>query len=266
MRTEVLAIAVLLAPLAFGQAFAPTGTLTFDVASIKPSTPGEEYVGVHPTLGGQRYIAAKSPLKDYLYVAYQVKPEQITGGPAWIETELYDMNAEAEHPSSIEDLHIMLQNLMTERFKLRFHFESKEMPAYVMTVDKGGPKNLKLQPNASGGDIHLERTTYESRPEVWTAHCASMNFFIWRLAAWYDRPFINQTNLDGCFEFELTFAREQPLAVAPAQGAGANSAPIEASRPTIFEALQKQLGLKLESKRGPVATMVIDHAEKPSEN
>jgi uncharacterized protein (TIGR03435 family) len=262
-----LAIAVLLTPLAAGQAFAPTGTLTFEVASIKPSTSGEDYIGIHPTPGGQRYVAARSPLKDFLYVAYQVKPEQITGGPAWVETELYDLNAEAERPSSIEDLHIMLQNLMTERFKLCFHFESKEMPAYVMSVDKGGPKNLKPHPNASGGDVHLDGTAYESGPEKWNAHCASMNFFIWRLSPWYDRPFINQTNLDGCFDFELTFTkREQPLAVSPAQGPAPNSAPIEASGPTVFEALQKQLGLKLEAKKGPVATMVIDHAEKPTEN
>lgn len=257
---RALVIALATAALAAAQAFAPTGTLTFEVASIKPSAPSTPAGGVQPSPGGQRYVGKGVPLGSYLYVAYQVRPDQITGGPAWVATELYDMNAEAERPSSIEDLHIMLQNLMTERFKLRFHFESKEIPAYVLSVDKGGPKNLKLHPNASGGDVHLDRTTYQSAPEVWTARCASMNFFIWRLSPWLDRPFVNQTNLEGCFDFELTFTREQPLAVS--QG----NAPIEASGPTIFEALQKQLGLKLEARRGPVATMVIDHAEKPSEN
>lgn len=160
----VFTAAALLTVGAAGQAFAPTGSLTFEVASIKPSTPGEAYVGIHPTPGGQRYVAASSPLRDYLYVAYQVRPEQITGGPGWVETEFYDMNAEAERPASIEDLHIMLQNLLTERFKLRFHYETKEMPAYVLTVDKGGPKNLKVHPNASGGDVHLDRAAGGSRP------------------------------------------------------------------------------------------------------
>jgi uncharacterized protein (TIGR03435 family) len=265
----VFTAAALLTIGAAGQAFAPTGSLTFEVASIKPSTPGEAYVGIHPTPGGQRYVAAGSPLRDYLYVAYQVRPDQITGGPGWVETELYDMNAEADRPSSIEDLHIMLQNLLTERFKLRFHYETKEMPAYVLTLDRGGPKNLKVHPNASGGDVILDRTTDPLGAEKWSAHCASMNFFIWRLSPWFDRPFVNQTNLNGCFDFELTFTREQP-AVSQGNAAQGNApndpAPITASGPPIFDALRNQLGLRLEAKRGPVATLVIDHAERPGEN
>jgi uncharacterized protein (TIGR03435 family) len=86
------------------------------------------------------------PLRSYLYVAYQVKEEQIAGGPAWVDIDHYDLNAEAEKPSSIEELHTMLQNILTERFKLRFHHEVKEMSAYVLTVDKEGPKNLKPHP------------------------------------------------------------------------------------------------------------------------
>jgi uncharacterized protein (TIGR03435 family) len=266
----VFTAAALLPVIAPGQAFAPTGPLTFEVASIKPSPPGEAYVGIHPTPGGQRYVAAGSPLKDYLYVAYQVRPEQITGGPGWVETELYDMNAEADRPSRIEDLHIMLQNLLTERFKLRFHYETKEMPAYVLTLDKGGPKNLKVHPNASGGDVILDRTTEQLGPEKWSAHCASMNFFIWRLSPWFERPFVNQTNLDGCFDFELTFTREQPLAASQENSAPGNApsgpAGIATSGPTLFEALRDQVGLRLEAKKGPVVTLVIDHAERASQN
>jgi uncharacterized protein (TIGR03435 family) len=247
--TIVMAAALLIGEKASGQVFAPTGSLTFEVASIKPSTPGEAYVGIHPTPGGQRYVAASSPLRDYLYVAYQVRPDQITGGPGWVETELYDMNAEADRPSSIEDLHIMLQNLLTERFKLRFHYESKQMPAYVLTIDKGGPKNLKVHQNASGGDVALTKGTDQLGRYQWSAHCASMNFLVWQLSGNLDLPIVNQTNLDGCFDFELSFTPEQPLAVSPAAQANApnTQATIEASGPTIFEALRNQLGLRLEA-------------------
>jgi uncharacterized protein (TIGR03435 family) len=248
------------------QAFAPAGSLTFEVASIKPSQPGIQGGEVRPAPGGRRYVGVNLPLTSYLYVAYQVKPEQITGGPGWVATEPYDLNAEAETPSGIEDLHIMLQNILTERFKLRFHYETTDMLAYILTVDKGGSKNLNVRPAASGGDVFLDRTKEEHGPEKWNAHCASMDFFIWRLSAWFDRPFINQTSLEGCFDFALTFAREPPLAAAPQGNVPNDLASLDASGPTIFEALPRQLGLKLESRKAPVQTLVIDHAERPVEN
>ena len=185
---------------AAAQTFAPTGSLTFEVASMKRSQSGVEAGGVRPAAGGKRYVGTEF-LKSYLYVAYQVRPEQIVGGPRWIDSELYDLNAEAEKPSNIEDLHIMLQNLLTERFKLRFHYQAKDMQAYVLTVDKNGPKNLKSHPNASGGDVILERTVEQVVHEKWNAHCASMDFFVWRFSAWLDQPMVNRTNLKGCFDF-----------------------------------------------------------------
>jgi uncharacterized protein (TIGR03435 family) len=100
--------------------------------------------------------------------------------------------------------------------------------------------------------------------DKWTAHCASIDFFVWRLSAWFDRPIINQTNLDGCFDFELTFTQELPRSMQ--DGQLFNGTPIDTYGPTIYQALQKQLGLKLEAKKARVDTLVIDHAEKPEEN
>jgi uncharacterized protein (TIGR03435 family) len=259
--TRIFAAALIAAAIAAGQAFAPTGRLTFDVASLKRSQPGAAEAGVRPAPGGRRYVGNES-LRSYLYVAYQVRPEQIVGGPKWADSELYDLNAQAEAPSSIEDLHIMLQNLLTERFKLRFHFEAKEMQAYVLTVDKNGPKNLKVHPNASGGDVILERTANQLVHERWNAHCASMDFFVWRFSAWLDQPMINRTDLKGCFDFELEFTRE-PTRVQADQLV--DGVPIDTSGPTIYQALQNQLGLKFESRKAPVETMVIDSAERPED-
>jgi uncharacterized protein (TIGR03435 family) len=263
LTIALAAVALLAGQKLAGQAFAPTGSQTFEVASIKPSQPGAQGGGVRPA-GDRRYVGTNLPLRSYLYVAYQVKEDQIAGGPAWVDTERYDLNAEAEKPSSIEELHIMLQNILTERFKLRFHREVKEMSAYVLAVDKDGPKNLKPHPSPSGGDVVLDRVSDGLVHDKWTAHCASIDFFVWRLSAWFDRPLINQTNLDGCFDFELTFTQELPRGIQ--EGQLFNGVPIDTYGPTIYQALPKQLGLKLESKKAPVDTLVIDHAEKPDEN
>jgi uncharacterized protein (TIGR03435 family) len=149
--------ALITAVLATAQTFAPTGSLGFEVASIKRSQPGAAESGIRPAPGGRRYAGNES-LRSYLYVAYQVRPEQIVGGQRWVDSELYDLNAEAEKPSSIEDFYIMLQNLLTERFKLRFHYGAKEMQAYVLTAGNSGTKNIKAHPSASGGDVNLQRT------------------------------------------------------------------------------------------------------------
>ena len=245
--TRTLAAALMTAVIAVAQTFAPRGSLTFEVASIKQSQKGAAEGGVRPAPGGRRYVGNES-LRSYLYVAYQVRPEQIVGGPGWVDSELYDLSAEAEKPSSIEDLHIMLQNVLTERFKLRFHYETKEMQAYVLTVDKNGPKNLKVHPNASGGDVILDRTAEQVVHEHWSAHCASMDFFVWRFSAWLDQPMINRTDLKGCFDFELAFTRELRDAQASQLVDGI---PIDTSGPTIYRALQSQLGFKFESKKAP---------------
>jgi len=249
------------AALATAQTFAPTGPLGFEVASIKRSRPGAAESGIRPAPGGRRYLGTES-LRSYLYVAYQVRPEQIVGGQRWVDSELYDLNAEAEKPSSIEDLHIMLQNLLTERFKLRFHYEAKEMQAYVLTAGNNGPKNLKAHPNAGGGDVILQRTVDQMVHEKWSAHCASMDFFVWRFSAWLEQPLINRTGFAGCFDFELSFTRELR---GVQDGQLVDGVPVDTSGPTMYQALQSQLGLKLESRRAPVDTMVIDYAERPTD-
>jgi uncharacterized protein (TIGR03435 family) len=245
--------------LAMAQSFAPRGSQVFEVASVKPSPPNTRGTGVRPAPGGRRYVGSGIPLRSYLYVAYQVRPEQIAGGPNWLDNELYDLNAEADQPTSIENLHIMLQNILTDRFKLQFHFEKKEMRAYVLTVDKNGPKNLTAHPNPSAGEVFLDQS-FGPGLNNWHAHCASMDFFTWRLSQTLPDPIINQTGLEGCFDFDLNFVREQ-FPVTPVMPT------IEAVLgPSIYDALKNQLGLKLESKKAPVEVMVIDHAERPTAN
>lgn len=257
-------IALITAGAMTAQRHAPTGSLTFEVAAIKPSKPGTQGGTLHPEPGGRRYVGSNMPLITYLTAAYQLKRDQIVGGPGWIDSDPYDMNAEAEKPASVEDLHIMLQNLLTERLKLKFHFEAREMPALVLSVDKNGPHGLTAHADVTGGDIHLEQSTEGLVHDRLTAHCASIDFFLWRLSLTYDQPLVNQTGLTGCYDFELKFTRELPRGVQ--EGQIVNGVPIDTYGPTIYQAVQAQLGLKLESKKGPVETMVIDHAERPRED
>jgi uncharacterized protein (TIGR03435 family) len=248
---------------AAGQVFAPTGSMTFEAASIKRSPPDAQQGAIRPAPGGRRYIGSGGRLRAYLWLAYQVRPDQIVGGPSWIDTDLYDLNAEAERPSSLDDLHIMLQNLLTERFKLQFHHKVREQSVYLLTVDKGGTKNLKLHSDASAGDVHLDVKEEQFLHQKWTVHCASLSFFTSALASLINGPVLNQTNLDGCFDFELAFTRDLPQGLQ--EGQLVNGSAIDASGPSIFQALTKQVGLRLAAGKGSVDTIVIDHAQRPSD-
>ncbi len=258
-----VAIALFAMGIALGQAFAPRGDLKFEVGTIKPSPPEEPGGGVRPAPGARRYVGTALDLRSYLYVAYQVKPEQIMGGPAWVDKEHYDLNAETDKPARIEDLHIMLQNFLSEKFKLQFHFEKKEMQAYVLTLDKGGPKNLTARERTPGADFIVDMEPAPAFHQKWKLHCASIDFFTWRLAGWFDRPILNQTGLDGCYDFEFSFTQDLPPGIQ--DGQVPNGATVDASGPDVYRALQSELGLKIEAKRAPVEIMVIDHAERPSE-
>jgi uncharacterized protein (TIGR03435 family) len=247
-----------------GSAASPS-SLKFEVASLKPSHTDERSGGIRPAPGGERYVASNVTLKLMIAVAYRVKNDQIAGGPAWIENDRFDMNAKAERPSSVEDLHVMLQNLLAERFQLQFHRETKELPVYALQVDKGG---AKLQPHEaqSAGDPWID-VAFAPPKMTWHAKFAPMAYFAWRLSLMLDRPVIDQTAIKGGYDFDLAFSPEMRGAgPAPPDGPLLNGAPMDTSGPTIFEAIRQQLGLKLERQKGPVDIMVIDHVEKPVEN
>jgi uncharacterized protein (TIGR03435 family) len=235
--------------------------LEFEVATIKPSPPGETGCVLRPAPGGEQYIAACLPLRPILWTAHWLKPNQVIGGPAWIDSDPYDIVGLAGRPSSIDDLHTMMQNLLADRFHLQFHRETKELPVYVLTVDKGGAKNLGRREIRNGSDLKIDQVT-EGLNQKWTAESAPMNFFSWRLSQMMDRPVIDGTGLEGGYDFKLAFTNDPPFRGA----AGKAPEPVDASGPNIFEALRDQLGLRLEAQRGPVEILVIDHVERPTAN
>ncbi|MDR3702098.1 MAG: TIGR03435 family protein [Candidatus Sulfopaludibacter sp.] len=233
--------------------------LTFEVASVKPSPPGGRGGGIRAQPSGQRYSAQNAPVKLMISLMYKVPMRQITGGPGWIESDLFDIEAKADHSYSLDDLHAMFENLLADRFKLKFHKESKEGAVYALSVDKSGSK-MKVNDSPEPYDIPIKG----SRDGVTLGTRVPMQYFCWWLGQVLqrdERPVIDKTGLTGNYDFTLSFAPELPPDF-PKE----NLPPGFLDRPSIFDALREQLGLRLQPQKGPVEFFVIDSAEKPTGN
>ena len=233
--------------------------LEFEVASIKPSNPNADGGGIKPLPGGQSYIATNAPVKLMIKLMFHLNDRQISGGPGWIETDLYDVDAKADGPHTIDELHVMFQNLLIDRFKLQFHKEMRTLPAYELVVDRSGPK-LTENHTPEHFDIPVRGTGFG---KLEATHC-SMSYFSWLLSQRLDRPVIDRTGLGRFYDFKLEWTPEPPPGLAARPEAAANLP--ATNGPDIFTALREQLGLKLDSHKGPVEVMVIDHVEGPSAN
>ena len=290
-------------------------SLTFEVASIKPATP--------PTPNAQGFVMFRGPsggpgtkdpgrinypymtLKSLLTTAYDVKSFQISG-PAWLDTERFDVTATLPPDTTKEQFRIMLQNLLAERFKLAVHKESKEMPVYSLIVAKGGPKLKEAAPLPDGdgpsappppsgppkiGPDGFPQFPSSGRPGLnmimmpgrarFSAVAQTMQDLATRLTTQLNRPVTDNTGLTAKYDFVLTFSPEGlgsplgPVAIAPPPppppGAGGGNAnvfiPDGEAPQSLFAAVQSQLGLKLEPKKGDVDMIVVDRMEKvPTEN
>ena len=253
----VIVIWILISPQARAQA--KTEAPAFEVASIKPAP---HYLG-----GPLRVNSAIEPnginfrnvtLRMCIARAYGVKPYQVTG-PAWINEERYFITAKAAGPAKEDVLMLMLRTLLADRFKLAFHRESKEMPVYALVVAKNGHKmkesNAEGETEISGGD----------GPGI-VAASASIDQLTAVLRRHVDLPVLNETGLKGRYNFKLMWSQEEPRSTPAVAG----EVPVQADpsgAPSIFTAVQEQLGLKLEARRALVEVIVMDRAEKvPIEN
>ena len=250
--------------------------LTLEVASIKqinPDTPN----GMVRLMPGGGLNLTNIPLRNMITMAYDVRDFQVSGGPGWIGTERFDLTAradrsvqdgtddfakmtDAERKTRREQTNERLRALLADRFKLVVHKEIKDQPIYVLVVSKGGAKlqetkeaGARMGMSAGRGRIQGMGSTIEMlTPD---------------LSGILGRPIIDKTGLTGKYDFILEWTPEAG-ADARAQGFGdgiTSPAPAPGG-PTIFTALQEQLGLRLESQKGPVENIVIDRVEKPSEN
>jgi uncharacterized protein (TIGR03435 family) len=265
MMGRTIPCASLIALIALGASGQRTPTSpVFEVASVKPHNP--EIRGDSVDFSAERFTATNIPLGGLILMAYNITVRQISGQDPLL-SERYDIVAKAEHAVRRDQMLRMLQALLAERFKLVVHRETREVPVYALVVGRGGPKLHRSDPS-HGEVINPLTPTGAGGAELKSGHVVfkdeSMSDFAWalsRMVVTGDRVVLDNTGLHGTYDFELTFEPPRRPSGAEVPGAAAIS---DAS--SIFEAVQEQLGLKLESKKGPVEFLIIDHIEKPSAN
>jgi bla regulator protein blaR1 len=286
-----LGITVVAIPI-FSQA--PAGSKpSFEAATIKPNLSGENHVAILGQPGG-RFVVTGASLKMIMGVAYSVRDFQIIGGPTWITSDRWDIEAKAEEgsipppagppdPTTPNPLAIRVQSLLEDRFQLKIHHETKELPVYELTVAKGGPK-MKLSedqtpfrpperggappppPQRGGpvprGGMRMGRGNLEATGVPFAN-------LVQALSQQLGRTVIDKTDLKGFYDIKLQWTPEfSPAGPLGPGGPGGPEPPppADASGPSIFTALQEQLGLKLDSTKGPVDVIVIDSVQRPTAN
>lgn len=236
------------AVLALGLLLQAPQALSFEAASIKPTQfPPGSPSGIR-TFPEGRIVGQNVTLRRCIRGAYDVPETLVVGGPKWADEDRYDIEATAGRPAGNGDLNIMIQSLLADRFKLVIHRERREVSGYALVLAKGV---IKAEPSANDAR-EVDRASRGSLE----SEASTMANLARKLSDALRTPVVDFTGLDGKFNFKLSWNPDdtQP---APAR---------DASAPSIFTALQEQLGLKLESRKVPVEVIVIDSASKPTGN
>jgi bla regulator protein blaR1 len=249
----------------------------FDVASVKPNAGFSHIRNIRPSSGS--LMVTNMPVKTLIAWAYSVREFQISGGAGWIDSVGYDIEGKAEGKPNQHQMQLMMQTLLRERFQLALHKATKDLPIYKLSVAKDG---FKLRPIKEGDCIVFDPAHPPSSPGLTSSDfcgnlttgrgtfegtSATMTDLALSLSQIMGRTVIDGTGITGMFHVRLKFAPEDAVggqSESPAKGD--DDAPLADNLPSIGAAVQEQLGLKLESTRGPVEVLVIDRVEKPSEN
>jgi uncharacterized protein (TIGR03435 family) len=257
MAIFVLAAAALLAQL-------PPGVppdLRFEVASLKAGHGDPRTYWVRPAVGSERYEAVNCPVRVMLQVAFRIRAEQVIGMPGWLDSRGFDMQAKAEKPSTADELHVMLVNLLADRMHLKYHVEKRDMQMYALLVSKEGAKLSRR--DSAAGDTWVDLHGHNLQTKMQGIN-ARMDFLAFRLGEELDRPVVDRTGLGGTYDFEVNYTRELPRSFP--EGGKINGEDPDTSGPNLFAALRQQAGLELKAQKGPVDVIVIDHAEPLTEN
>jgi uncharacterized protein (TIGR03435 family) len=241
----------------------PTATLTFDVASVHlsaPSTDGHNHIwnDIHES----HFRTGNLSIRDLIQYAYNLPKSQIVGGPGWLDSGMYDIDAKSSSEVDVrlkampdgdaaQQKRVMVRELLKERFSLTTHEETRVLPVYILVLAKGG---AKFQPSDHSGtriDVGRSRIHVQGSDDT-------IGLLARELAQSQGRLVVNRTGLTGRYDLTLRWTPDEtPLL---------NGEPDPNAPPGLFTAIQDQLGLKLESGKGPVPVLVIDHIEPPSAN
>jgi uncharacterized protein (TIGR03435 family) len=263
----------------------------FEVASVKPNHSGDQRMFIRNLPGG-RFATENIPLNQLVAFAYGIRDYQISGLPAWADSDRYDIQAKAENltpeeaapitrmlsDAEMEDrskkLRAMLQDLLADRFALKAHPETRQMPVYELVVAKGGSKLIEAKEDApplvdppGGGGSAGEPPRVPFRAPLMrmgrgqlTGQELGIGALTMQLSILLGRTVIDKTGLTGKYDFKLTWTPDE------SRTATTNPDVPSESGPSLITAIQEQLGLKIEPQRGPVKIIVIDHIEKASQN
>ncbi len=269
---------VILGGLAYTQSTEPKPAFVMADIHVSPDTQGGGirigFFGARPWVGGGRYEIRRSTLLDLINQAYDVDSEKILGGPSWLEWESYDINAKLPAESTPETQKVMLQNLLADRFKLVVHNDTKDLPSYVLTAGKTpklkqseGPGDTGCRSQLTGAGVtampgggFMINSTAGPIVQAWTCHNQTMEAFATLLRNQVSQnnaiyPVTDQTELKGAWDFEFkTTLRLGAL------GGGTDE------NITIFDAVDKQLGLKLTQIKVPLQVLSVDSAQRPTPN
>ncbi len=229
-------------------AFAQTPPrLAFEVASVKPSGPNDQFL--YRLQPGGRYIATAQTLKMLVANAYAMPLYRVADLPGWGDSDKFNIEAKVgiplkAWPDSNDQLDEMLRSLLEERFKLAVHWETRQETIYNLVAAKGGSK---LKTAAEG-----ESRGFEMEPGRIHSMAVPLSYLAGSLFTVLNRTVLDKTGLAGKFSYTVSYAPD--------------AAPLGDDRPSLYTALEQQLGLRLESSKGPVEFVMIDHAEKPGAN
>jgi uncharacterized protein (TIGR03435 family) len=238
---------------------------TFDAASVKQNTSPEPRSEFHTNPDGVTITNYR--LQFLIPYCFRIAVYQMAGVPPWLSINKYDIIARAPHNSSEDQLRVMLQQLLADRFKLKFHREHRDVTGYALMPAKDGPKLIVERRESHEGDGRIGAGRGVARGHMITASQLAE-----ALALYLERPVLDQTGIDGLFNFELHWTPDetQPQ-LGPPQAPGAPPGAPPPDQPTtwpsLFAAVQEQLGLKLIGERTSIDMFIIDHLqETPTEN
>jgi uncharacterized protein (TIGR03435 family) len=264
----------------------PAPRPSFEVASIKPNSGMERGVSIGAPSPGT-FKAENVWLRFLVQMAWNVKDFQVSGGPAWAASDRFDINAKTDTKADFQKMRPMLQTLLEDRFHLVVHSETRELPVYALTAGKGG-----IRASLAGGCVVREPGmpppatapgekpftfcgSMTTSPRSIHATAVTMEQLVAALTNTMQRTVVDNTGFAGKLDVHLEWTADQstPGFWAPGLPHESAASVVDASSgtsalagPTIFSVLQEQLGLKLDATKGPVKTIVIDHAEQPSVN
>jgi uncharacterized protein (TIGR03435 family) len=226
----------------------------WEVVTVRPSDPNETNQAFH--VEGRHVLIQRETVEYMLMVAYGLQRNQIANAPDWVKTENFDADGvpDTDGQPSVPQFQVMVRKLLEQRFGLKAHKEQREMEVYALRVGKDAPK---LTPSKSDPNTLPSQDIYgKGVGRVLKFTNVSMGDFALMMLFEVQRPIVNQTGLNGRYDFDLRFTKDEQAAAA----AEANAPP------GLFTAVQEQLGLKLDAVKAPAPVLVVDHVERPGAN